>query len=451
MDDLRKKYDIEIHFVNDGIVIAKDTYGTQIQNWDMHVFMAKQKINRLKEDAFNTIQTKLNNGELPGLAPFGYINYTKEDNKKWVKPHPVKSLTLRKIFDWYASGNFSYRGVSAKVKEEFSIYLPQNSIQQIITNRFYEGIIEHSGRTVPHHYDLVVPEDIYQKAQEVRVSRAGDNKRRRMAGKNKKHDYRGILTCHECGAAMTPDPKKKKLKNGKVNIHKYYHCTNHFKVHDIVVSVSQDNIDDQFVEVFERMKIPRDKLEMIAGKLEGTHAQNQDFYNKQYTHLSTELKKVEAGLKKGYKDYARGSITEERYLDFEQSSNEDKKTIEKQIKKLERLQRDYYLTTAHLVRLATRIADIFRGSIMEEKRAILNFVFSNLTVEGKKVRYIVKYPFSEVLKYAPCAAWLPLIDTLRNRATELEITMTDLKITAPQLGFEPNYLPELTLSCNASY
>lgn len=408
IDDLRKKYDVELHFINDGIVISKDTYGTQIQNWDMHLFIAKQKINRLKEDAFNTIQSKLANGELPGKAPFGYENYQiGKSKKKWVKPDPVKSLILIKIFDWYASGNYSYREVSKKVKNEFNVHLPSNSIQQIIVNNFYNGVIEHSGQRVTHNYQLVIKDEIFEKVQEIRASRSGNKKRRKMKGKNDENVYRGLLFCHKCGAAITPDPKQKKLKNGDVKLHRYYHCTNHFRVHENIININQDKIDDQFVEVFIKMKMPHDKVEMVANRLEACHAQNQALYRQQYIYISNELGKIKAGIKTAYRDYARGSITEEHYSDFVAESKQEQDSVEKKLRKLERLEQEYYLTTAHLVRLSNRLDDIFRRSIMHEKRAILNFAFSNLTLDSKIVRYDLKYPFNEVLKYAPHSGWLP--------------------------------------------
>ena len=54
IDDLRLNYDKEIHFVYDDLTISKNTVGRDIQDWDLKVFLAKQYLNRLKEDAKNS-------------------------------------------------------------------------------------------------------------------------------------------------------------------------------------------------------------------------------------------------------------------------------------------------------------------------------------------------------------------------------------------------------------
>jgi len=50
-----------------------------------------------------------------------------------------------------------------------------------------------------------------------------------------------------------------------------------------------------------------------------------------------------------------------------------------------------------------------------EKRALINFVLQNATIEGEILRYKEKFPFYMVLKYAPSSAWLPRWDVTRTK------------------------------------
>ena len=59
MDDLRNTYGKELHFVYDRLVIGPKTVGREITDWDTKVYLAKQVINRLKEDAHISIRYKL--------------------------------------------------------------------------------------------------------------------------------------------------------------------------------------------------------------------------------------------------------------------------------------------------------------------------------------------------------------------------------------------------------
>ena len=65
IDDLRSEYKKEIHFVYDRLVISQKTIGHNITDWDTKVYLAKQFLNRLKDDAITTAQRKLANGEWP--------------------------------------------------------------------------------------------------------------------------------------------------------------------------------------------------------------------------------------------------------------------------------------------------------------------------------------------------------------------------------------------------
>jgi hypothetical protein len=50
-----------------------------------------------------------------------------------------------------------------------------------------------------------------------------------------------------------------------------------------------------------------------------------------------------------------------------------------------------------------------------EKRALINFVLQNGTIDGEKLRYEAKFPFNLVLKYAPHSEWLPRQVITRTR------------------------------------
>src|SRR5437868_1450504 len=51
IDDLRLEHGKEFHFVYDHLIITRNSIGRDIQEWDTKVYLAKQYLNRLKEDA----------------------------------------------------------------------------------------------------------------------------------------------------------------------------------------------------------------------------------------------------------------------------------------------------------------------------------------------------------------------------------------------------------------
>lgn len=62
-------------------------------------------------------------------------------------------------------------------------------------------------------------------------------------------------------------------------------------------------------------------------------------------------------------------------------------------------EKDYFVTTAYLVELASNAAQLFESSESEQKRQILNLVLQNQKLDKKKIRYTLKYPFNILTEY----------------------------------------------------
>lgn len=115
-------------------------------------------------------------------------------------------------------------------------------------------------------------------------------------------------------------------------------------------------------------------------------------------------------------------ITKDTYEEIRQKNESEQVSIKERIDNLDRADREYYMTTARLVEIGSRSFDIFSRSKPMEKRAIINFVLSNVAIDDEKLRYEAKYPFNEVLKYAPHSTWLEKWSQFRTTdwTTELD-------------------------------
>lgn len=405
LDNLRLEYEKEIHFVNDRLVITQKSTGRDIQDWDLKVFLAKQTINRLKDDERISRKRKLESGELPGPAPFGYKNITLDNKKKWIEPHELKSLIVKKIFQWYASENYSLLEISRKLRKEYKTNKSKSMVHFMLNNRFYIGYMTNEGKEYPHKYEQIIDKKLYDKVQAVINGRSGSTKRFKYAGKE--FAYRGLLRCHQCGCMITPELKKRKLANGNYNYHTYYHCTNYHKSHDKVKNVKESTIDEQFAELFDNLKIPEKELKRIVYTLKQAHQDKDHFFEQEYKYLNSQLSKQRKRVSTAYEDRLDGCITRDKYEEIRKESEIKQKELEKKITELSETEREYYMTVSLLVELGARSSDIFKRSKPHEKRALLNFVLSNRELDGEKLLYTAKFPFNMVLKYSPSSNLLP--------------------------------------------
>ena len=100
-------------------------------------------------------------------------------------------------------------------------------------------------------------------------------------------------------------------------------------------------------------------------------------------------------------------ITKDSYEEIRKESEDKQNELMGKLGSLNTAEKEYYMTTARLVDIGSRSYIIFSRSKPLEKRALLNFVLSNVILSSEKVLYTAKYPFSEVLKYGHSPTLLP--------------------------------------------
>lgn len=401
MDDLRIDYDKELHFVYDRLAINKDTVGRDIVDWDLKVFLAKQYINRLKEDAVNTAQYKLKNREWPSGAPYGYKNITKEDGKKWIVVDEFEGKIVEKIYEWYSTGSFSMLEIKDKVNELFGLKTHKSFIDFILKNKFYYGIMVWDEKEYHHDYDRIISPELFEKAQEVK------------AGYNKKHFkfaglpyiYRGLIRCKICGCMLTPEKKKGKYV--------YYHCTL-YKVKHPAVWMKEEDLTKQFADYFKGFDMPQEVVDDIVGSVREAHKDKSHFNNSLFEEYQTQYKKYETMIEKMYEDKLSGSITESYYNKKREEFRGKQKDIEKKIGKLRIADEEYYIASDYLLNLLRNASNLFESSEPQEKRLLLKFALQNLRFDSGLVCYDELKPFDKIREYASRSAWLHILDKTRT-------------------------------------
>lgn len=79
--------------------------------------MAKNYIDNLSEETRKGMIEKAEQGIYPSCAPLGYIN-VECNGKRIIQPDPVIAPEIRKLFEWYATGNYSLLELSRKIFAE---------------------------------------------------------------------------------------------------------------------------------------------------------------------------------------------------------------------------------------------------------------------------------------------------------------------------------------------
>ena len=75
---------------------------------------------------------------------------------------------------------------------------------------------------------------------------------------------------------------------------------------------------------------------------------------------------------------------------------------------------NFKLTVNTVLSIASKAYELFESSNIEQKRKLINYVFSNLELEGVTLRYSLKKPFDLMVDCTTYNDLLGIVDTLRT-------------------------------------
>jgi len=239
--------------------------------------VANQFILDLSKNTKRGLQSKLDKGWMPNVAPLGYLNDKIEHT---IIKDPERFNLIRKMWDFMITGNYTVSQIltlatyewgfrTRKNKKSTNNNLSLSGIYRIFTNPFYTGIIarkdgsEYDGK----HEAMVTPEE-FDRVQYI-LGRGGKKR-----PKTHKFPFTGAIRCGECGCYYTAESHTKLIKStGEYKTFTYYHCTR--KKKDIKCT-QKTNVKAEDLEVMVEKEIEKYTIlpEFLEWALDGLNKKN---------------------------------------------------------------------------------------------------------------------------------------------------------------------------------
>ena len=240
---------------------------------------------------------------------------------------------------------------------------------------------------------FIIDEWLFVKCQQVR--QGWHKKPFKYAGKP--YVFRGLVKCAYCGCAISSDRKKDKYT--------YLTCTKH-KGNCGAVRLREEELLTQVSGVLKRLVIPQDVLADLKDRLRESHQAKIDYH----TTALESLNKLYDGFQKQLDNLLDLRISERITTDeYDKKAEELKQKqyeIDVKLRQYSKADESFGTTVSTLLDVTSRAYSIFESSKDERKRQIINFLFSNLTLEGKKLNFNLKAPFDAVLVASSHSNWL---------------------------------------------
>lgn len=259
--------DIEIHFVKEGSAVSKDSRSQTRLIHGIHLVMARNYSENLREEVKKGMREKALQGVYPGHPPFGYRNNKAERS---IEIDPVNSPTVNRLFELYATGEHTLSTLAKTIRIETGKKISRGNVHLILKNRFYVGSFQWSGETCPGTHPLFVNLHTFEEVQAVL---AGHN---RPKYSKREIAFRGLMTCAYDDCMVTGEIQKQKYV--------YYRCTGHRGKCDLP-RFREEEIAKRLGEPLKGLQVPSEVVSKIVSALRDDQRQAVGKDTSQRTYL----------------------------------------------------------------------------------------------------------------------------------------------------------------------
>jgi site-specific DNA recombinase len=192
---------------------------------------ANQFILDLKKGVKRGIDSKLEKGLAPLLAPLGYLNTKIEARgENYIVKDPERFPILRRMWDLMLTGNYTAPKIRDMANDEWGLRtrktkhrgnkpISRSTIYRIFTDPFYVGLFLYRGKTHQGKHEPMVSLEEYDRVQ-ILLGRDGKPRPREH-----EFPFTGVIRCGECGSMITAIEKTKIIKKtGELKTFVYYFC-----------------------------------------------------------------------------------------------------------------------------------------------------------------------------------------------------------------------------------
>jgi DNA invertase Pin-like site-specific DNA recombinase len=355
--------------------------------------MAKKYVDDLSDNVKRGQRAKLAQGWLPCIPPLGYLN---DRATRQIIKDPDRFPLIRRMWDLLLTGNHTPYGIVRMATDKWGLRtrvykkfgggpLAYSGIYKIFTNPFYYGKMRYREQLYDGAHPPMVTFEEFERAQNL-LRKTGQAR-----PKAKSFAYTGLITCGECGAAITAEEKINRQGHRYV----YYHCTKRkrlIKCSQRVVEVK--SLEAQIVSFLESVSIPRDFRDWaigVLGDLEKEEARSQMV-------LTESLKKRLTAVMRENDELLnmklRVLLTDEQYVAKKNDlSREESRLKEALAKRPQSVSKQ----AEGVFNLASQAVSSFKNGTTEVRKTILRQIGSNLVLKDKTLNITAHEPF-EVLQ-----------------------------------------------------
>jgi len=344
VDDLN----LEVHFVKENAVVSKDSRSSEKFMHGIKVLMAKNYVDNLSEEVKKGLREKAEQGHWPSIAPVGYVNNRATHR---IEPDPERSPLIARLFDLYASGEYSLKALTVKAHalglthSRSGRRMMKAEIHRILQNPIYVGDFRWLGKLHQGSHDPLVTRERFVEVQAVL------NRKPRARYPKQKRAFMGLLTCGRCGCSLTAERKKQKYT--------YYRCTG-FRGACGNACIREERLADLLGGVVKRIEIPAELANWIAEGLRDSQRELEQTRPQSVAQLAQRQRAIQGKLDRAYEDHLDGRISATFWTRKSEEWESELAMIERELGRLSHPAPTYQATGEKILKLAKQAEFLYK-------------------------------------------------------------------------------------------
>jgi hypothetical protein len=334
------------------------------------------------------MREKAEQGMYPGRAPFGYRN---NSLNRSIDVDSAKAPVLRRLFELYASGNYSLSELRRTVIAETGVRLSRAYLETILKNRFYIGYFAWGGVEYKGKHHPLIDAATFERVQRVFASH---NK-----PKYRKHDFAfaGLLTCAHDGCTVTTEFHKGKYV--------YYRCSfGRGKCN--LPYMPEQQVSGMLGEVLRNIYVPDTVVHAIVNSIENDRGCAEADRQKRLAEVRQRLATLQTRMDQMYDDKLAGKIDEE----FWTRKMADWRTQERALQSAAEsfslpVPANRALTAQRILELANKAHFLYLTRNHAERGQLLKTVLLNCATDGVSPTPTYRKPFDLIFERAKREEW----------------------------------------------
>ena len=358
---------------------------------------SKYYVDNLSENVKRGLRQKLRNGVWPAKPPYGYLNNPKT---RGIDIDKEKSKAIRKAFEMFSEGSYSFTDIANyllkfDLKRKNGKPLHINEIRNILSNKFYVGIMEYNNEYHEGNHKSFISKELFQKAQQEL------QKRNKHFKKSYRFPFLGLARCKECGAAITAEQHTKFYKTtNRSATYIYYRCTKKLGPCN-QQPITSFEMEGNLREIISSVSLPQRWEDKWLEFIERDELSEKQSSEETIQNLKTEIQNLDKKLNILLDSFLEGVVDSETYKQKKNEFFEKKIEIQEKIATLEERGSTSLEPLREFINIASQCDKIARAkNNCEDLSIFAKRVGSNFFLESRQLSTDFKKGFSSLSAHA---------------------------------------------------